>query len=159
MNGIFLSRTTALANALNEVVAFIPKSAQTALTKITIPSTVKKIGKSAFSGCTKLKTVTFASGAAAASIGDKAFYKCTALTKITIPSTVKKIGKQAFYGCKKLKTVTIKSAALTAKTVGGKAFGNIHKKAVIKVPSKKLKAYKKLLKKKGITGKKQKIKK
>jgi hypothetical protein len=48
---------------------------------------------------------------------------------------------------------------LTTKNVGSKAFGSIYAKAVIKVPKSKLKAYQKLLKQKGVTGKKQKIKK
>ena len=88
-----------------------------------------------------------------ATIGDKAFYKCTALTKVTIPSKVNKIGKQAFYGCKNLKNITIKTTKLTSNKVGSKAFKNISSKATIKVPKSKLKAYKKLLKAKGVSSK------
>ena len=86
-----------------------------------------------------------------------AFKNCKALKKITIPSTVKKIGKEAFYGCKKLKNVTIKTTKLTKKTVGKNAFKGVHSKDKVKVPKKKLKAYKKILKARGIKGKKQKI--
>ncbi|MCM1179752.1 MAG: leucine-rich repeat domain-containing protein [Clostridium sp.] len=126
------------------------------LKKVTIGKEVTDIGESVFSGCTKLKTVSMGKNVTA--IGAKAFYKCTALTKITLPAAVRKIGKQAFYGCKKLKTVTIKTDKLTSKMVGSKAFKGIHPKATVKVPKKKLAAYKKLLKKKGI-GTKVKIKK
>lgn len=80
------------------------------------------------------------------------------ITKVTIGTNVQKIGKNAFSGCKKLKSITIKSKKLTAKTVGSNAFKGIHRKAKIKVPKSKLKSYKKLLKKKGIKGKKQTIK-
>ena len=40
-----------------------------------------------------------------------------------------------------------------------KAFKGIHKKATIKVPASKLKSYTEILKKRGVSGKKQKIKK
>ena len=55
-----------------------------------------------------------------------------------------------FCGCKNLKTITIKSKKLKSKTVGGQAFKNIHKKAVIKVPKKQKKTYAVWLRKKGI---------
>lgn len=93
------------------------------------------------------------------SIAAKVFKGNKTLTNVTIGKNVKTIGKQAFYKCQKLKKVTVKTTRLTAKTVGAKAFQGIAKKAAIKVPAKKLSAYKKILKKKGITGKGQKIKK
>ena len=65
------------------------------------------------------------------------------LTKVTIPKNVKTIGAKAFYKDSKLKTVKIKSAGL--KSIGKNAFKGIAKKAVIDVPNKKIKAYKKLL--------------
>lgn len=129
------------------------------LAKVTIGKNVTMMGANAFSGCSKLKTVILPSGSALTAIGEKAFYQCTALTKITIPVKVKTIGNQAFYRCKKLKTVTIQTTKLTTKTVGAKAFSGIYAQATIKVPKSKLFAYKTLLKKKGITGKKQKIQK
>lgn len=129
-------------------------------TRIVIPDTVTIDGKTynvtaisdnAFSGCKKLKFVTI--GKYVTTIGNKAFFKCTLLKKIIIPTSVIKIGKKAFYGCKKLKTITIKSKNLKSKFVGAKAFKGIYKKAIIKVPKKQKKAYKKWLKKKGITKK------
>ena len=123
----------------------------TALTKITIPSKVTMIDKQAFSDCKKLKTISI--GKNVTVIGDRAFYKCTAITKIAIPAKVSKIGKQAFSGCKKLKNITIKTKKLTSKKAGSNAFKGIHGKAIIKVPKEKLKAYKKLLKEKGVSSK------
>ncbi|MDD6072092.1 MAG: leucine-rich repeat protein [Clostridiales bacterium] len=116
---------------------------------------VVSIGKKAFSGCKKLKNVTI--GDFVADIGEQAFYGCTSLKKITIPSKTKKIGVKAFAKCKMLSLVNIKSNLLTEKNVGKQAFANINKKAVVKVPSKKKAVYKKWLKKKGLTGKNQKI--
>lgn len=117
---------------------------------------ITAIGKGAFSGYRGLKSVSI--GKNVKSIGDKSFYRCSALTKVTIPIKTSKIGKQAFYGCKKLKNVAIKTKSLTTKKVGSKAFGAIHSRAMIKVPKSKVKAYKKLLEKKGV-GSKAKIKK
>lgn len=88
------------------------------------------------------------------SIGVSSFEDCPKLTKATLGKGVEKISKNAFKGCKKLKTVTIKSAEL--ESVGKNAFKGIYKNAKIKVPKKKLSAYKKLLKNKG-QGKKVKI--
>lgn len=114
------------------------------LTSVKISAGVQKIGKNAFSGCSKLSSVTI--GKDVTEIGVGAFANCKALKKITIPAAVTKIGKKAFNKCKKLKTVTIKTKKL--KTVGGSAFKEIAKKAVIKLPKAKKAAYKKLLKKK-----------
>ncbi len=125
------------------------------VTTIKIGKNVTTIGANAFYNCKKLKSITI--GSNVTTIGDKAFYKCTALTKITIPSKVKKIGKSAFYGCKKLKTITIKTSKLTTKNVGKNAFKGVgskyYKKVVVKVPKKKLKSYKTMLKKKGLNSK------
>lgn len=123
----------------------------TKLKKITIGKNVKSIGKEAFSECSMLTTVKKASNVT--TIGVKAFYKCTSLKKITIPSKVNKIGKQAFYGCKNLKSITIKTTKLTKNKVGKNAFKGISSKATIKVPKSKYKAYKNLLKSKGVSSK------
>lgn len=80
-------------------------------------------------------------------VESNAFKGWTKLKKATIGSSVKSIGQNAFYGCKALSGIQIKSSVL--KTVEKNAFKDIYKKAVIKVPSRQLKAYQKLLKGKG----------
>lgn len=77
-------------------------------------------------------------------VGKSAFKGCSKLKKVTVGKYVDEIGSQAFASCKKLKAVTVKSAVLNK--VGKNAFKGIHAKAKIKVPKKKLAAYKKLLK-------------
>ena len=57
------------------------------------------------------------------------------------------IDQEGFEKAGKLKAVTIKSTSL--KKVGKNAFKGIHAKAKIKVPAKKLRSYKRLLKGKG----------
>lgn len=80
-------------------------------------------------------------------IADKAFYKCTKLKKITIGKRIERIGKKAFYGDKSLKKITVKTDKLSF--VGKSALKGIHEKAVIKVPKKQLKKYRKLFGGKG----------
>ncbi len=92
-------------------------------------------------------------------IGDNAFKNCKKLTSVTIGTNVSRIGKKAFNGCKNLKSVKINSKKLTKKSIGTNAFKGISSKAVIKVPKSKLKTYKSYLKKSGVNGKKQTIKK
>ena len=140
------------------------------LTSVAIGKNVLSIGANAFNGCSKLKKVT--GGACVGVIGSSAFAECVSLkiipgfarlqniranafrnckllSKITIGSKVKRIGKYAFIKCAKLKTINIKTRSLKASTIGTGAFSDIYKKAVIKVPKASLKAYKKLLVKKG----------
>ena len=82
-------------------------------------------------------------------ISANAFKGCKKLKTVTISKNINKIGKKAFYGCKKLKTVKIKTTKLKKGSIGKKAFSNIYKKPVFKCPKKKLKDYKKLIKKSG----------
>lgn len=141
----------------------------TSLTTLKISTGVTTIGKKAFYGCTKLKNISLPR--TLDTVGDYAFYQCKSLTsvslpkglqtigassfarcakltKVTIPATVKTIKAKAFYGNKKLKNVRIYSTVL--KTAGSKCFSGISSKAVIKVPAKKVAAYKKLLKVKNV---------
>lgn len=90
------------------------------------------------------------------SIKSSALTKCKKLKKLSIGKNVKKIGKKAIC-CKTLKTVVIKTKKLTTKSVSKKAF-KLHSKATVIVPQKKLTDYQKLLKARGISGKKQIIK-
>ncbi len=66
---------------------------------------------------------------------------------VSIGSNVTKIGSKAFYKAKKLTNIVVKSKKL--KSVGKKALSGISSKAVIRVPSSKLKKYKKVFKGKG----------
>ena len=128
----------------------------TSLASLNIPNSVTSIGNSAFYNCGKVTSLTL--GENVTSIGSNAFAYCKGIKKVTLGKKVKSIGSQAFFKCSKLKTITIKTKLLKKSTVGSKAFKGIYKKATFKVPKKKFKAYKKMLKKKGAT-KKMKFKK
>ena len=76
-----------------------------ALTSVTIPEGVSRIGASMFSGCTSLMSVTIPDSVT--SIDNFAFYGCNALTSVTIPDGVTSIGYEAFYGCSLLTDIVI----------------------------------------------------
>ena len=65
-----------------------------ARTEYTIPNSVTSIGKSAFSGCSRLTAVTIPNSVT--SIGEGAFSGCGSLTSVTIPNSVTSIGEYAF---------------------------------------------------------------
>ena len=67
------------------------------LTKVTLPSSMRSLGKCAFAVCNMLKTVEFNEGLE--SIGEMTFQECSKLTAIEWPSTLKFIGVQAFCTC------------------------------------------------------------
>lgn len=104
---------------------------KTTYTSVTIPSTVKING------------YTFKVTA----IASRAFKNNVKLKKIDVGANVTYIGKEAFYGCKALASVTIQTKAL--RTAGANALKGIYAKAVIRVPSGKGTAYRKLFKGKG----------
>lgn len=77
------------------------------VSKITVPSTVERIGTAAFMYCKNLTEIKFADGIDLAEIGWGAFGGCTMLGEIDLPASVKVVDGMAFYGCERLKTVTL----------------------------------------------------
>ena len=86
-------------------------------------------------------------------VSKNAFKDNKKLKSVKIGKNVESIGKKAFYNCKKLSVVTVNTTKLTEKSVGANAFGKLMEGIKLKVPSSKLKAYKKLFYKKGISKK------
>ena len=86
-------------------------------------------------------------------IGNAACKGNKKLKSLDLPKTLKSIGKQAFYGCKNLKKIKVRTSLLTSKSVGKQAFKGTNGKPTVTVPKKKLKAYKKILTKAGISSK------
>ena len=74
--------------------------ANSPITSITIPNSVKSIGDAAFQLCSSLTSVTI--GESVTSIGDRAFYNCEKLGTLVLVDKVKEIGEEAFNGCNKL---------------------------------------------------------
>ncbi len=118
-----------VASASSKTLAYV-KTKNKNKTSVTIPATVKIDGN--------IYKVT--------EIAANAFENNKKLKTVIVGKNVKRIGKQAFYNCVKLKKITIKSTVL--KSIGKNSIKNIYKKAVIKVPKKQLRKYKKLFRSK-----------
>lgn len=83
------------------------------ITEITIPKSVRIIGKGAFELCTKLRRVYFEQGSTLESIGVSAFSD-SGIRSITIPAKVNRIEQSAFYSCEYLTEVVFeKPSSLT----------------------------------------------
>ena len=102
----------------------------TKLTSVSIPSTVKTIGESAFEGCSNLTEVTMSSGVT--SIADSTFYWCKKLAEITIPNSVTSIADYAFVGCETLTEITIPSGVTS---IGISAFKDCSKLTNVIIPN------------------------
>ena len=103
--------------------------------KLTIPDTIK------------VKGVTYK----VTTIDEQACKGMSKLTTVVIGKNVKLIKYGAFINCQKLKSITFKGTAV--EKIGTDAVKGIASKATFKCPSKKLKAYKKLLQKAGAPAK------
>lgn len=119
-------------NAKKKTVAFLSSTKKNRV-KATVPSTVTYKG-------TKFKVVT---------ISSKAFVNNKKLTSVVIGSNVVTIKSEAFKNCKNLKKIVVKSKNI--KVVGKKVFKALPKLSSIKVPAKKIKAYKKLFRRRGLS--------
>ncbi len=103
----FLGCTNLKTIELEEGMTVVPSylCSGTAITEITIPSTVKEIEISAFSGCNSLSNINLGN---VEKIGEQSFKNCTSLTSIKIPKSLNKGASGApFLGCTNLKTIEL----------------------------------------------------
>ncbi|SFC93783.1 leucine-rich repeat domain-containing protein [Ruminococcus albus] len=70
------------------------------LKEVHIPASVEEIEDSAFQGCKDLEKVTFENGLR--TIGREAFFECKKLTEVILPEGLKTIGDAAFRDCEQL---------------------------------------------------------
>lgn len=68
------------------------------ITEVVLPSTLKRIGKSAFQECVNLESINFPEGLE--EIGECAFCNCLSLSEPTLKASVK-VGFMAFHHTKK----------------------------------------------------------
>ena len=98
------------------------------LTSVTIPSSVKRIGFQAFSGC-DLTSVTIPNSVT--NIGEQAFSGCN-LTSVTIPNSVTSIEDRTFFGCEHLTSIDIPNSVIH---IGSLAFSDCFRLTSITFPN------------------------
>lgn len=83
-----------------------------ALTEVTLPSTLTLLGERCFYECSGLTEVTLPSTLTA--LPDYCFYHCTGLLEVTVPESISAIGSSAFAGCTNAKiSILNKNATIT----------------------------------------------
>ena len=90
-------------------------SAKVNLTAVTLPDSVRTIGKAAFQKCSSLTEIDLKK---VTEIDEYAFAS-SGLTKISLPDSVTSVGNNAFYQCQSLQSVSIGSSL---KTIGAFVF-------------------------------------
>ena len=80
----------------------------TKLASITIPKTITTIGQDAFMNCINLRSIILPEGIT--SIGDGVFQSCANLTSITLPNSLQTLGTYVFGGCSSLSSISIPSS-------------------------------------------------
>ena len=121
------------------------------LKRVTLPGTIRKIGRSAFYHAYNIYSIVIPEGVE--EIGNTAFSDCTKLRKISLPGTIRKIGSSAFarsgltsivipdgceeigglafWECKKLKSATFPD---TIRVIGNFIFERCAEELVIYAP-------------------------
>lgn len=98
---------------------------------VTIPKSVTKIGRYAFSSCNSLTNITITNSVTR--IFGYAFFGCTSLTSIIIPNSVTRIGKYAFSDCTLLTSINVSKDNSQYSSVNGVLF-NKDKTVLIQYP-------------------------
>ena len=114
----------------NDVLGDYMFSGCSALTSLTLPSSVTKIGNYAFEYCSGLTSMKIPFSVT--SIGGSAFKGCSGLTSLVIPSGVTEIDGGAFSGCSGLTSMKIPSGVTE---IGDYAFENCSGLTSMKIPS------------------------
>lgn len=100
-----------------------------AISSVTLPKHLAKIGYGSFSGCSGIKSITIPPDVT--EIGHKAFSGCTSLDNIIIPDSVMKIDAEAFVGCSGLSVIIIPTSVAE---IGSSAFSRCSKLSSIVIP-------------------------
>ncbi len=122
VDGLLLRGMKSTVNILDGTVGIADSAFEEgAITEITIPSSVKYIGSSAFKNCSSLETVTFEETSELIYLGKNAFEGCAKLEKITIPSGVQELRYGTFAKCTKLSSIVFPT---NMKKIEGSAFND-----------------------------------
>lgn len=122
---------TALADYVFAALAGYSPAAAT-ITGITIPDSVKTIGKETFDGCVALESVTFPADVSIPA-SNSMFKGCAKLKTVVLPVGIANIDATCFSGCTMLESVTFAENSVV-KTVGMMAFYNCSALKTIELP-------------------------
>lgn len=102
-NGSYLT-SVSLPNTVKRIgkAAFYNRNG---LISVNIPNSVTEIGEGAFSECSALQSATLPGNLTR--INDGVFMGCSSLTSLSIPDGVTHIGEDAFWGCSGLRSLTL----------------------------------------------------
>lgn len=103
------------------------------LTSVTLPASMKCVGKSAFFRCTNLQSVTFAEGGTEPLVISAQSFSRTALTSIHIPARTAAIGESAF-SASALANITFDNESKLS-YIGDAAFESTQLTSVVSLPS------------------------
>lgn len=118
------------------------------LTRVTLPRNLKKLPRRIFSDCSKLKSIKIPENVT--TIGDYAF-QYSGIKSIIIPKNVTTLKNYIFDTCNNLKIITVQSGKI--RHISKNTFKGIDEKTVIKVPKQKLRRYKLMFYKSGLSKK------
>ena len=105
VNGIIGPNDTHSWGNMNSISADGAAFQGTAITSITLPTTITNINTCAFINCSKLQKVVLPE--TITSIGWGAFAYCSSLTEINLPNSLQSLSAWAFAGCRELKKIAI----------------------------------------------------
>lgn len=91
-------------------------SGDTSLVKVSIPTTCKEIGFSAFRGCTNLRTFDFKN---VTTFSNLAFADCSSLSSVTLANGTNTIPSMCFMNCSGIKSLSLPNSIIT---IGEMAF-------------------------------------
>lgn len=105
------------------------------ITEVNIPSSVDKIGASAFENCITLKKVSYQGSSFESDsrvIGDAAFRMCAELQTLLLPGGLVEIGESAFSKCGKIKEISLPD---TLKIINSNAFAQCDTLTTVAIPA------------------------
>ena len=105
---------------------------QRTLVTVSLPSTLRTIGHSAFFYCSSLRTVSLPSDSQLTSIDGRAFAGCSALTLTSLPEGLRSIGLYAFMGCTRLALTSLPEGLVS---IGVQAFSGCSSLALSSLPA------------------------
>ena len=111
---------------------YIPPAA---ITSVSIPMHVRRIGQFAFQGCDKLTKVTFAEGSYLEEVGEAAFEGCTSLATIAFPNDDIEFGGWCFIACDALNDAAVEGILKCTRVVPNDAFSWCHSLKNLTVPA------------------------